>query len=284
MPKVFTKRKQKWINHFKPDVLKGGALNPNIMTENRYYNRLAKLIEQMTAETHKEIHKLFSHEDVKEYFGQDIDVAAQAKIITNRLLRGFEGLFSLKSKIYADGLVRDADADSSRSLHMSLKELSGGLSLNTSLVPADMRPVLSATVTENVNLIRSIPQRYLNGVQQAVMRSITTGQGLKDLVPYLQKERGVTLRRARIIAEDQNRKAFSNISRIRMEKLGVQQFEWLHSRASLEPRKLHLHYNGLIFDFSDPPIIEEKTGERGFPGQAINCKCRMRPVVRFAGE
>src|SRR5262249_44803197 len=125
---------------------------------------------------------------------------------------------------------------------------------------------------------------YLNGVQQAVMRSITTGNGLKDLVPFLQKHRGITLRRARIIAEDQTRKAFSNISRIRMERVGIKEFEWLHSRGSLHPRKLHIDYSGKTFSFENPPIIEERTGERGFPGQAINCKCRMRPVVRFAGE
>ena len=39
--------------------------------------------------------------------------------------------------------------------------------------------------------------------------------------------------------------------------------------------------NGGIFDFDNLPVIDEKTGERGIPGQAINCKCRMRPIVEF---
>ena len=48
-------------------------------------------------------------------------------------------------------------------------------------------------MTENVGLIKSIPAQYLNGVQGAVMRSITTGNGMQDLVPYLQKHKGITL-------------------------------------------------------------------------------------------
>jgi hypothetical protein len=35
-------------------------------------------------------------------------------------------------------------------------------------------------VTENVGLIKSIPTQYLGGVQGAVMRSITTGNGMQD--------------------------------------------------------------------------------------------------------
>ncbi|RIQ43658.1 phage head morphogenesis protein, partial [Bordetella avium] len=33
----------------------------------------------------------------------------------------------------------------------------------------------------------------------------------------------------------------------------------------------------------NPPIIDKTTGERGLPGQLINCKCRMRPVIDFSG-
>jgi uncharacterized protein with gpF-like domain len=32
------------------------------------------------------------------------------------------------------------------------------------------------------------------------------------------------------------------------------------------------------------PVIDPRTGERGIPGQAINCRCVMRPLVEFKGE
>ena len=36
--------------------------------------------------------------------------------------------------------------------------------------------------------------------------------------------------------------------------------------------------NGYVFPIDFPPIIDRKTGERGYPGQLINCKCHMEPV------
>jgi SPP1 gp7 family putative phage head morphogenesis protein len=118
-------------------------------------------------------------------------------------------------------------------------------------------------------------------VQGAVMRSITTGNGMQDLVPYLQKHKGITLRRARMIAQDQTKKSFSYLSKARMEASGVLQYEWLHTSGSRHPRKLHIAMNGHIYRYDDPPVIDEKTGERGIPGQAINCACRMRPILNF---
>jgi len=87
------------------------------------------------------------------------------------------------------------------------------------------------------------------------------------------------VRRARMIAHDQTRKAYNNLNRGRMEKLGLKKFKWLHTGGSAHPRKLHQMLNGLVFSFDDPPIIDEKTGERGIPGQAINCRCRMQVVL-----
>ena len=114
------------------------------------------------------------------------------------------------------------------------------------------------------------------------MRSISTGNGLADLVPFLQRYKGITNRRARFIASDQTRKSFSNINRLRLEKMGVQKFEWVHSLGGTEPRPLHKDVlNHKIFRIDQPPIIDDKTGERGFPGQLINCKCRMAPIINF---
>ena len=53
---------------------------------------------------------------------------------------------------------------------------------------------------------------------------------------------------------------------------------------SKEPRPHHITEapNGLnhgIFDLDDPPIIDPRTGERGYPGQLPYCRCVMCAVV-----
>ena len=36
--------------------------------------------------------------------------------------------------------------------------------------------------------------------------------------------------------------------------------------------------NGYEFDIDKPPVINLKTKERGYPGQMINCHCRLVPI------
>ena len=61
-------------------------------------------------------------------------------------------------------------------------------------------------------------------------------------------------------------------------QMGVKKFEWVHSHGAKEPRELHLRLDGQIFDISNPPVIDNKTGQVGYPGQLINCGCVMKGV------
>lgn len=278
---LLTKRKQKWVSSRNPDVLRGTPISPNAAPELRYFDSLAKLIYGMTLETEREIKRLFNKEPAKEHFAMDASVSSQARILTNALIKKFMDKFAKNAKPIAERLANEVDAASSAQVHSSIRQLSGGLSLPTANLDGQLKDMLSATITENVNLIKSIPQQYLNGVQQAVMRSIAGGTTPENLTEYLRKHKGITLRRARMIAMDQNRKAMQGLSRGRMKNLGIRKFIWLHTGGSNEPRELHVRMSGNIYSFDDPPIIDERTGERGFPGDAVNCRCKMQPVIDF---
>lgn len=282
MPKLLTKRKEKWVSQHKPQGVRGTPLNNPTILEARYVARLQQLVARMTSITEKELQKFFEEPHAEEYFeAQDASVSSQARILTNALMKKLNAYFARLSVPIAEAQINAVDGASSGSVYSSLKEMSGGLSLPTSAITPDMAEVLNASIVENVSLIKSISIEYLGGVQQAVMRSITTGRGLADLQPYLEKHKGITERRARMIALDQTRKAYNNLNRGRLEKLGLTKFEWRHTSGSKHPRPLHIRYNGKIFSFDDLPIIDENTGERGIPGQAINCRCRIRPVIEF---
>ena len=87
--------------------------------------------------------------------------------------------------------------------------------------------------------------------------------------------------RAAFIARDQTSKLTTATNASRMKSAGVTRFRWRHSGGSFDPRVLHLQYDGQEFDLSDPPVIDERTGEKGLPGQAINCRCYMVPIIDF---
>lgn len=282
MPKV---RKQPWSNRSRRGIVKGGTLTPNAAIESRYYTALRVLIDRMTAETDLELKKLFKTEHAEEFFAQDASLSSQARILTNALIKKYTDLFASLAKPMAEEFAEASNTSSDLAVKSSIRQLSDELTLSTKTITSGpLSDILNATITENVGLIKSIPAQYLNGVQGAVMRSITTGNGMQDLVPYLQKHKGITLRRARLIARDQTVKSFSALSRARMLKLGVRQFIWRHTAGSRHPRQLHIHLDGQVCDYSDPPVIQKDPEIRGFPGQLINCLCRAQPILNFGAE
>lgn len=282
MPKLLTKRKEKWVGQFKPKHLRGKPLHVSLSVIGRYDDELRRLVKTMTGITQRKLEQFFKEPHAEEFFALDASVSSQARILVNEMERQFDDLFGLRAKDISEGAVEDVVENSERMLKASLKQLSGGLVIDTDISTGVVGDVVKASVAENVGLIKNIPQQYLTGVRGAVMRSITTGRGLADLVPYLQKHEGITLRRARIIANDQTRKAFNAINKGKMEAMGVNEYEWLHSGGGQTPRPYHLHtLAGKIFSFDNPPIIDPKTKERGIPGQLINCRCTMVPVIKF---
>lgn len=275
-----TPKRKKWVSERNKKLLKGKRLSYNASQRAKYEAELINLVNRMTTKTKREIIKLFNTPAAKQ-FAMDADIASQARILTNKLTKQFNTLFNNKAWSLAERMLRGASRESSSSLGISLKELSGGLTIKTNSIPANLKTIIKATTTENVALIKSIGEEYLSKVQKTVMRSITNGEGLKTLVPELEKYEGISKRHAKNVATDQTRKAYNSMNKARMEKVGVKKFEWVHSGGGQRPREDHIAMSGNIYSFDDPPIIDKKTGERGIPGQAINCGCTMVPVIEF---
>ena len=271
------------------NIAKGATLEHNAAVESRYAAALESLVRRMTHEVNRELLALFKSDAASEHFGEDASIASQARIVANALMAKFQGMFDRQAKKLAEQMVNGVNNESGVNVTRSLKAIAPELNIDSRKITKPVQTVMTASVSENVDLIKSIPQQYLSGVKQAVMRSITTGTGLQDLKPYLEKQGPITERRARNIANDQTRKAYNSLNKARMQQAGVKKFEWVHSAGGKDPRPLHMdHYpaglNGGIFSFDDLPVIDERTGERGIPSQLPFCRCRMRPIVDFGDE
>lgn len=279
--------KARWVGK-RTTAIKGTRLNYNISQQLRYVRELRKITREMTTEVTRSVMNLFKTKNSKEYFEQqkkatmDASVTSKAKKLMNKLTRKYTQLFKQKAPTLAENMLNGSLATSETTLKTSLKKLSGGLTLNTGIVPAGMEDAAKAIIQENVALIKSIPVEYLDDVQGAVMRSISAGEGGETIEESLRKYNGISERRVRNIALDQTRKAYNAINKMRMQAVGVKKFEWVHSGGGQHPRQSHMDLNGHIFSFDDLPL----KGEEGFingqyPGQAINCACTMVPVIEF---
>lgn len=278
--KLLTKKRQTWAGNRGGAQFKGAPLNPNVSAQAKYAAQLEKLVAQMTKETRREVLAVFNAHG----YAQDASLASMARIAMNYLMAKFQKLFGQKAKTLAESMVEKQSKLSALGVSASLKEASGGLKISGDVFGSRINDIMKASVAENVGLIKSIPTDYLNQVQGDVMRSITTGNGLQDLVPALEKYEGVTKRRAKNIALDQTRKVYNSLNAGRMQALGIKKFEWIHSGGGQKPRQDHIEMSGNIYSFNDLPVIDKRTGERGIPGQAINCRCRMAPVIEFGDD
>lgn len=266
-----------------PRVRKGRPLNLPTGLEVSYATELRKMVRSMAEEVSREVAGLY-----RDTAGVAQDAAGPSgpmRKLFARLLRKYTAMFERHAERLAKQMVLQAEKESDTRFRSSLKELSGGYQLKTSAVTPAVKKEVTARISENVDLIKSIPEQYLEKTKAKVMESVTKGDGLQTIVQHLQDEHGIAMRRAKNIAEDQTRKAYNNINSERMQAAGIEYFEWMHSSGGEHPRELHITpwpdgLNGGIFSFKKLPVIDERTGERGIPGQAINCKCRMRPVLR----
>lgn len=285
--RLLTPKREKWVRN-REVTLKGKALRGGVTAGARYAKDLDRITLQMIRETEREIRKLLRSDTSRQFFAMDASIASQARMLVDRITKKYNKLFAEKARTYTDRMVTDVDRESRTTLGESLNQLSGGLSIKTDILTGELNEVVKATVAENTALIKTVPEEYLGQVRGAMMRSITqpATAGLKGVIEQINDVLDTRARqirnKAKNVALDQTRKFYNNLNRGRMEAVGLKKFEWVHSGGGQKPRKLHQEVlNGQIFSFDDLPVIDEKTGERGIPGQAINCRCTMLPVIEF---
>lgn len=284
-----TDKRQNWLGK-RSTVLHGKPLLYNVGEQEAYYHAIYKLFRKMANETKHRIGILFQSraaskfkKQQKSVLTQDAsdNVSVQAKQIMRELVTKFEKMFYSSADDIAKNMWRDALKTSDRTLKESLKQLTGGLTLKTSVIPKGLETISKAVIAENVNYIKTVPEQYLRKVEGAVMRSITNGAGVQNVIDEVTKYSAQSQRHIKNLAYDQTRKAYNSINKQRMMAVGIGKYIWRHSGGGMEPREDHIAMDGEIFSFDEPPVIDERTGERGIPGQAINCGCTMEPVLEF---
>lgn len=171
------------------------------------------------------------------------------------------------------------------------------LELIGQVIPTPLKQSMKMHIMENVSLIKSVQSQYHERIVGAVSRSITSAGSIKSLTEEIYKYGDMSLRRANLISLDQTRKMYSDLTIRRFEQVGVQKVKWLHTHTKETSRPYHIRkwdgdysnypnvngLNGLIFDISNPPVIQQATKTqpeiRGYPAQLSFCRCVMRAVI-----
>ena len=138
--------------------------------------------------------------------------------------------------------------------------------------------IKQTTITNNVELIKSIQQQYHREISQALYDSIINGKPRKTVAELIKQAGAKTKRRAKLIANDQCNKIHSALHLQELKQVGITKAKWVHIGGGKTDRKTHITaiphgLNGAIFDI-DKGIYDPAVQKYIKPAELPFCRCQ----------
>jgi SPP1 gp7 family putative phage head morphogenesis protein len=137
--------------------------------------------------------------------------------------------------------------------------------------PASIAARVTAFTSENVALIKTVPQKFFGEVEQRVVSAVRQGIRADELAEEIRERYGVAASNAERIANDQIGKFFGELNRVRQTTLGIDSFVW-NTVHDNRVREAHEELDGQTFTWA-----YGAPGEDQFPGDGVNCRCYAEP-------
>jgi SPP1 gp7 family putative phage head morphogenesis protein len=273
-------------------LFRGQVLRVSAGVQARYLSKIMAAVHEMTSSVIRDVEAHFKSSDVHSHMsdvGMDAGAGSQTRILTNKFKDKFDSIFADLSNFLAKQMIEQLNDNSAQQINASLGgldllEAGKHLMLDPNTLSPAVKEMLKAATAQSANFIKSIPDRYINQVNNAVLDSIQTGNGLEDLIPQLEKYGNQTANWAHNTAMDQTRKTFNSLNISRMKAVGVTRGEWIHSGGSQKPRPLHVDFDGKPFNLSEGAPVGDDGGDMVQPGEEPNCRCTFTPIVEASAD
>jgi uncharacterized protein with gpF-like domain len=261
-------------NSRKPVTVK--AIHASAAVAAWYYDRLTAAIEAMQAAVSRGVLAAYGQVEPSEL---GMDAPRNPSLLLRAALRKWGGLWVSKfDKLSLDlsrEFARKSFGITQTQMRAALKE--AGFTVKFAPTPG-AAAAYQAVVSEQVNLIKSIPQQYLKDVESKVWGSVMKGGDMHALSVDLRKTYGVTRDRAAIIARDQTNKAKAIIEKTRRQELGITHAIWQHSAGGRVPRATHVALSGKAYPLAQGAWDADE-GKYVLPGELISCRCTSKAII-----
>ncbi len=244
----------------------------------RYQRALMSLISQMSASV--EYWLTAQRRSDPPELAQDALPAAEMRKELRKLSKRWQDKFDGMAPKVAESFLKNQFKGTDAAMRQALRD--AGWSIEFTMTPA-MRDAFEASLAENVGLIRSIPQRYLQEVEGIVMRNYAAGRNLKAMAAEIKSRYEVTANRAVLISRDQSNKANAVVQKARQTELGIKEAVWIHSHAGREPRRTHVAMNGKRYEIAKG-MYDSAVKRWVLPGELVGCRCQGRSVLPWTPE
>lgn len=171
-----------------------------------------------------------------------------------------------------DHILEDLDEQA----YFTLKD---AITIEPELSP-EMKTNLKKEYTENMELsIKNFTEKQIIELRQIIEENQFKRNSNESLIKQIQDRYGVTESKARFLARQETSLLTAKYRKLRYTDVGVYKVKWSTSHDN-RVRDSHKKLDGQIFDLREtPPIIDERTGQRGWPGEAYGCRCVLIGII-----
>lgn len=246
----------------KPTTLK--RIKPSFAIEKSFYNSLKKLSESINDSV-----IWWSMARYNKTFNKN--VSKQLTFEFNKLLDKWQ----VKTDEIADKLAKRLSRNVEK--YANYNFTSQNEAFNVLVRNKGVKNQLNAIYERNYNLIKSLPSEIIDRYRNAFLDNV--GSFDREAI-YKQAKifKGISNRKAKLIARDQTQKAVVGYTQARAEQLGFKYYQWItagDNRVSNE----HKHLNGRIYRYDKPSAIIDSYGNVGHPSQRVNCRCVQVSII-----
>lgn len=150
---------------------------------------------------------------------------------------------------------------------------------------------LSVAIQQNVELIKSIKNDFINDIGSSVFANYKSGFRHGELINEIRARGNVSYSRAKLIARDQTAKINADFNEERNKKLGFDVYKWKGTGDERE-RDSHRVLNNMLCRYSDPTVYSDDDGKTwkkrksigGYIGKCggdYQCRCLAVPYIKF---
>nr|DAJ74728.1 MAG TPA: Minor capsid component [Caudoviricetes sp.] len=140
---------------------------------------------------------------------------------------------------------------------------------------------IARSYTENVRdyIIKDFGDERIPEMRRKIQELVLSGQRRDAVQKMIEQEYGIMSRKAKFLARNETSIMLAEYKKVTYQEMGFDRFIWSTIMDGKE-RQLHKDLNGKVFSYDNLPIIDERTGQTGLPGQTYNCRCTQIPTTK----
>jgi SPP1 gp7 family putative phage head morphogenesis protein len=160
----------------------------------------------------------------------------------------------------------------------------GGLPSVPVVSSAETALRVAAWQVEASRYIEAIPREAIDRLERMMVQKFTDGSRVETIAKAFEEQLGVTDRHAMLLARDQTAKLNAWTHQADFATAGLNEYVWSTSDDE-RVREGHRELDGTVHRWDEePPIVDQRTQERGHPGEVFQCRCVALPVAVARGS